>query len=322
MTPATQRMVKGGVAIVLVAVVFYSVNMSELVQALRNLSVWLGSFLILLSIAMVYLSAVKWKLFLELIGRGAGKDGQRGTAEVSAFRLFHLYMVGYFVNLILPSYVGGDVVRSWSIGKQVGQHEALAATILERYTGLVAMIALAVIFVWFVPSVTIEIRLSVLAVAGGLAVITFVALSSSALRKLSAIPQLTKICHHLGQIQSGFRLARGRPDLLIGTLALSFLFHTLTVVNTMIAGIAVGWEFPPPLQLFVVLPLILLVSALPLSPQGLGIQEGAFYFFLQSVGATPAQALGVALILRAKSYLLSLWGGAVWWWDQRRIGAD
>ena len=59
--------------------------------------------------------------------------------------LFNLYLVGYFVNLFMPSYLGGDLVRSWYAGKEIGQHEALAATILERYTGFVAMIVLAIL---------------------------------------------------------------------------------------------------------------------------------------------------------------------------------
>ena len=90
------------------------------------------------------------------------------------------------------------------------------------------------------------------------------------------------------------------------------MYHTVTVVNTLAAAAAVGWSQPPVAELFVVLPLILLVGALPLTPNGLGIQEGAFFFFLCAVGASPAQALGVALVLRAKSYVLALFGWLVW----------
>ena len=35
-------------------------------------------------------------------------------------------------------------------------------------------------------------------------------------------------------------------------------------------------------------------------------------FFLHAVGATTGQALAIALILRAKSYLLAIFGALVW----------
>ena len=79
-----------------------------------------------------------------------------------------------------------------------------------------------------------------------------------------------------------------------------------------VAAQAVGWENPPVWDLFVVLPLILLLAALPVAPSGLGLQEGAFYFFLHAVGANSGQALGVGIVLRAKSYAIAILGGLVW----------
>jgi len=114
------------------------------------------------------------------------------------------------------------------------------------------------------------------------------------------------------KIELGMRFGFSDRLLLTKAIGLSLLFHTLTVVNTAAVAAAVGWTEVPWSDLFVVVPLILLVGAIPLSPQGLGIQEGAFLFFLESIGATSAQALGVGIVLRAKSYVLALLGGGVW----------
>jgi uncharacterized membrane protein YbhN (UPF0104 family) len=95
-------------------------------------------------------------------------------------------------------------------------------------------------------------------------------------------------------------------------MALSFLFHLLTVVNTYAAGWAIGWESPNFGGLFVVVPLILLVSMIPITPSGLGLTEGAFVFFLQRVGATEVEGLGVALVLRAKVVIIAAVGGLLW----------
>jgi hypothetical protein len=223
-----------------------------------------------------------------------------------------LYLLGYFVNLLLPSYIGGDLVRSFYAGKQLGQHAAFTATILERYTGLFAMLSMAFVFVWFVQACTFEIKAVVCILMLGLVVLTLVAISGVWLKALSKIRALGSIVQHLEKVHSGFMVAKRNPALIIKTLLLSYLYHCFTVANTVVAAAAVGWYEPPLWQLFIILPLILLLGSLPLAPNGLGLQEGVFVFFLQLVGATPAQALGLALVLRAKSYILALCGGLVW----------
>jgi len=212
----------------------------------------------------------------------------------------------------MPAYVGGDLVRRWYIGKRVGQHEALTATILERYTGLVAMVGLATLFVWIVDGITFEIQVTVVLAALGLFGLTLVALSEWVVVYLGKFSRLNFIVFHIRKVQAGLRLAKSNKPLLIKTLVLSLLFHCVTVVNVMAAAYAVGWFDPPVWKLFVVLPLILLIGSIPVTPSGLGVQEGAFYYFLHAIGASPAQALGVGVVLRAKAYVLAFIGGLIW----------
>ncbi|MCB0339007.1 MAG: flippase-like domain-containing protein, partial [Bdellovibrionales bacterium] len=142
--------------------------------------------------------------------------------------------------------------------------------------------------------------------------LTAVSLSDKLLVPLRKFHRLSILVEHLEKIQKSFHLVKGDKGLFAKALLLSLVYHVLTIFNTVAAGYAVGWFDPPIAKLFVVVPLILLVSALPLAPNSLGIQEGAFYFFLHSVGATPEQALGLALVLRVKSYALALLGWMVW----------
>lgn len=295
------RTAKNLLGVCAICALAFWVDIHELLGALSQLTLSAVLGLALLAAALIYVSALKWGLFLNELG-----------ARESTLRLFALYLVGYFVNLLLPSYVGGDALRSWYVGKNFRQHDAAAATILERYTGLVAMVALALVFVWFPKAVSGQVKAAVLLVAFGVAALTIMARSARLLQMLSHNKRAAVITPHLLKVQACFAVAAANKKLLLKALALSFLYHSLTVVNTMMAAYAVGWYDAPLLDLFVVLPLILLIGALPLTPQGLGIQEGAFYFFLHGVGATSAQALGVALVLRAKSYVLALIGGVIW----------
>lgn len=288
-------------ALLVLGALFLLVDISELWGALKELTWGAVFLLLLLSVVMIHVSVIKWRLFLQALG-----------SEQSSLRLFGLYLVGYFVNLLMPSYLGGDAVRSWYVGKRAGQHQALAATILERYTGVVAMLGMALVFMWFAAGVTEQIRWFVVAATVGVVFGTALCLSAQLSRWFARLPVVGRFAKHIERVQAGFRLARREPRLLLKALGLSLVFHSLTVVNTVVAGAAVGWYSAPWGELFVVLPLILLIAAIPVTPSGLGIQEGAFFYFLQVVGASPAQALGAALVLRAKVYVLAAVGGIVW----------
>jgi uncharacterized membrane protein YbhN (UPF0104 family) len=112
-------------------------------------------------------------------------------------------------------------------------------------------------------------------------------------------------------MESSLAAVRGALPVLFQSMLLSLLFHGLTVVNTQVAAWAIG---APPIAfggLFVVLPLILLLGSIPLTPQGLGVQEGMWVFFLGQIGVSPADSLAISLVLRAKSYLLGAAGCAI-----------
>lgn len=287
--------------LLLLAVLLSLVEAEPLISALSEITLEVFIYLMLVSVLLIYISALKWQLFLRELGNA-----------VHIVRLFNLYLVGYFVNMILPSFLGGDAVRSFYAGKKAGQHQALAATILERYTGFVAMILLGLLFSFWSQFVTTELALFLYGVAAALVLGTLIALSDTASALLLRLPFGSVVVPHLMKVQEGFHLAGKNKALLLKALLLSLLFHMVTVVNVIVAAWAVGWNDPPAQALFVVLPFILLLSAIPLAPGGLGIQEGAYYYFLQLIGATPAEALGVGIVLRAKVFLLSLIGGVVW----------
>lgn len=298
------------VGILALSLAVYFADVGSLYRALTHLTLQWIVVLALLAVILVLVSAIKWRLFLHELAPAEAVPPSLAT-------LFGLYLVGYFVNLVLPSYLGGDAVRSYYVGRTVGQHEAAAATILERYTGLVAMLGLALGVMWLSELATPGVRITVILLSVAVVLGTVAALSSRLLIFLEQMPVVGRTVSHLRKVQTGLLFARGRPRLLIATALLSVVYHSCTVLNTLAAAYAVGWTEAPIAELFVVLPLILLIGAIPISPQGLGLQEGAFLYFLSGIGAMPAQALALGLVLRAKSYVLALIGGIFWMVENR-----
>ena len=284
--------------ILCVVLLYRAVDVKALMKLFYELSPVMILLLIGISFLLVLISAIKWKVFLDFLG------GNASLAE-----LYRLYLVGIFVNLILPSYLGGDAVRSFKIGQSVGQHRAASATILERYTGFTAMLGIGIVATFFTTLITWQMKLVLVAMFIGVVCFTALSLSSTLRSYFSWLPYFHKCELHMLKLSESFHLVRGHAKTLIETYSLSILYHSCTVFNTWACAEAVGWTNPHIGSLFVVLPIILTIGAVPISPQGLGLQEGAFLFFLTRLGATPEQALGIAIILRAKGYILAILGG-------------
>jgi uncharacterized protein (TIRG00374 family) len=269
--------------------------------------------LFLIGILMVWLSALKWQVFVRAAGHDAG-----------ILHLMKLYTVGYFFNTFTPSYIGGDIARSYHLGRFLNnQKDAFAATFLERFTGLLAMSILGVLFVCLGAKVTAGVEYAIFIVAigaVGLALIffsrkfcqLFESMATALMVKFLPEKYSKKGTSIMTKVLSAMESARGNMPLFVKAMMLSLAFHVGTVLNTWAAARAVGWENPDPMGLFIVVPLVLLVGMVPLTPAGIGIQEGAFLFFLQRIGATEAQGLGVGVVLRAKVMVIAMLGGLLW----------
>jgi len=301
------------IAVFLLVALFYFVGAPELIATLKNIQLEFVVYLLLLAVVLIWASCLKWQLFV-----------RAGGHNVPILHLMKLYTVGYFFNVFTPSYIGGDVARSFHLGRYLeNQRDAFVATFLERFTGLVAMSLLGLIFVAVGTEATAGVELAILVVGTGvllLAVVCFsktlctfaFSLSKKVLRRIGRGRWPEKLIAILDKIDEGMGAARANWSLVAKALLLSLFFHVLAVFNTYVAARAVGWENPDLGGLFVVVPLVLLVSMAPITPSGLGIQEGAFLFFLERIGGTRGQGLGVGLVLRAKVMLVAVCGGLLW----------
>jgi uncharacterized protein (TIRG00374 family) len=297
----SRRLLKAVVAVIAAFAVFWAVDASLVYDALSRISSSDIVILAAISFLLIGASVWKWGCFLAYLGISAG-----------FWRLFRLYLIGYFVNVFTPSFVGGDVVRSLYIGSSVDKAHAVSATFLERYTGVVAMLAMALCAVFLSDAATFEIQLLVVSLSVGCGLATWFIFAGTLGTLAGRLRAPEKILRIIDRVHEG--LVWGVEDfrLVAKALVISLMFHLLTVINTAAVASAIGWSTVPWTSLVIVVPLILIVGAVPISPQGLGIQEGAFVFFLSSVGATTDQALAIALVLRVKSYLLAICGGLLW----------
>lgn len=277
------------------------VGSKEVVGLLLSVDPLLFFLLMAVSGLLIQISIIKWRLFLRFYGECA-----------SLRELFSLYLVGYFFNTFFPSQVGGDAVRSWSLGKRVGQRVAFSATLLERATGFVTMILFGGLGVLCAPDVPWAVVLIYSGIAMATLTVIVIVLNEKWAHWFIRLIPTHKYQEKFRLFHEGMARALTAKSVLLKAFGLSILFHGMAVFNTIFAGYVVGWKSAGFFDMCVVLPLILLFGSIPVSPSGLGIQEGAFYFFLQSIGASPSQSVATALILRIKVLVLAVCGGGIW----------
>jgi hypothetical protein len=261
--------------------------------------------LITLSLLVNWVSAVKW--FLILRSRGA---------ELSLTRLFGVYLIGKFFSNFAPGMIGGDMMRAVIIGRSLGSYaQAAASILLERFTGLVALLLLAAVTVLALPAGgNAALQLSVMAaLTVGTAAIVLVFLDTGRnllFRVIAPLPGGQRITSKLASLHAEMAFMVASRNVLFATLALSVVFYTLAGIALHMSCLAVS-AHPNPLDVAIATPAIYLVTTIPVSLNNIGWWEWVVGLFLRDAGLTIAAGIAVGLLMRAVSLCVSLIGGVL-----------
>ena len=241
--------------------------------------------------------------------------------------LFGIYCIGLFFNLAFPTVIGGDVVKMYYAGKPSKSFaQSFAATFLDRDAGMLAMmiIACAVIVihpVW-VPSIPVSIIIwGVFAafILGNIAI--FAPSCHRILTDLLRFLRLPKIEHKINLISNAFQISGKHPAALLVSLLISLVNQLLVITVTWI--LALGLRIDAPLSIFMVfVPVITLISMIPISLNGMGLREYAFMSLFSSVGIPPASCIALGLLSSLVTILSSLPGGLVYIFFKNRNDAQ
>lgn len=233
------------------------------------------------------------------------------TSWVEAFRLTY---VGLFFNTILPGSTGGDLVRAYAVvrGHSERRADALTSVGADRVIGLLGMAILSSVAIWSADERFADLRPWVLSallvlVLGSLAVV------NPWLRRLvrfDAILARLPQGQRLAKIDEAVRAYARQPGGVTIALLLSMGNHLASTACCYFIGHALGdtHSFHDYLCIVTVANTI---SALPLSPGGLGVGEVAFGTLLAL--ADGMYMIGVATSILYRLFLagLGLGGGLV-----------
>jgi len=254
-----------------------------------------------------YMTSLRWKGLLEVQG-----------AKIRQPILFKSCMVAVFFNQIMPSTIGGDVIRmydSWKAGAT--RAVSISTIVVDRVLGLFALAIFAVLGLFFVQGDFSEaqyVPLAVIAVAMGLG--GFIALVFSPFRVMVNLARAiyTKLPgpfgKFFGKVDKAVEPFRGRHGSLIRALVISLLMQLNVVLLHYLLSLEIGIELGF-FDYFYVVPVALFVMLIPISINGIGVRESMFVFLLGTMGVAKADALVLSLLVFAVFLVHGLIGGLV-----------
>lgn len=255
-------------------------------------------------VAAQLLSAVRWRWLSQPLGFDRPLRAYVGD-----------YFVGMFFNLLLPTSIGGDAVRAISLNARSGRKmAALLSVLLDRLSGLLVLLALAC-GAALVSPIALPPWMQVVifsAAAAALVGLLMLPVAIRVLTQLDANHRVLAKCRRLAEsLQSALVVFRGRPRLVIVSTLLSLAIQLSGVVQVAMIGAALGLDVPTAVY-GVAVPMVALLTLLPVSLNGMGVREAGMVVFLQPAGVGASQAVAVAFLWFCSQTVAGLVGGAVY----------
>lgn len=233
------------------------------------------------------------------------------TRWYDAFRYTY---TGLFFNAVVPGFNGGDVARVVAVVRDHPDRraDALMTVVVDRAIGLVAMVLLGTAVILASDDRLQEVKLPV-ALFSALLLAGLAAYFHPGVRRLV---RFERIVQRLPQADRILRLDRAARRLLRHpfevalAVALSFANHLLGGLAVFSVAAALGTTLGLG-DWLATMAIANTLSAVPISPGGLGVGEVLFGSLAATLGSTYAIGVTTSLLYRLALYAMSLLGGLV-----------
>ncbi len=292
--------IKGVVTIGLIGVLAKNVDLGRMTDHLKETDPWLFVVGMVVMAVQAILAAWRWNLVLHY-----------KRIAIGFTKLLRFLWLGLFFNQVLPSTVGGDAVRGYSLVREgCSLGAASVAVLVDRVMGISGLVLLVVI----------TSPLSFKYLPAGAARSGVLAVVAGALFGLILLMLLDRVATHFLQ----WRLARGLTamsrearHLMFGkgpglqVLGLSVVIQLLSIAAIAIlakaASIDVAFD-----ALILVLPVATLLMTIPISVAGWGVREGVMVVGLGYASVSPERAMALSVLYGLLLLVVALPGGLAW----------
>ncbi len=232
--------------------------------------------------------------------------------RVGTVRLLYAYLSGLFFNLVLPSTIGGDAVRTLDIAGYTGEKSStiLGTVVMDRMFGFFGL------FTVLIFSLLFGFRRfqdpSILAAAAALLVLVIfmsgIMFSRRVFRFCFGWMPFARVRDYLRRVHAVTREYRDKKGALAVAWSLSIAIHVGLAFVFLLTAAALG-ERVAVLYALMFVPMVTAFSSLPFSIGGLGLRDAATVFVFTKVGMSTEPAFAISLLSFGFMFLLGLLGG-------------
>jgi glycosyltransferase 2 family protein len=271
------------------------VDINELKQSLLSIPLPTLGVVVVIFFFGQLLSSYKWWLL-----------ARSGSIEVPWLLAVRAYFLGMAVNCFGLGTVGGDLARALVLGSKSKQNPtALASVFADRVHGITVLAAIGVVSMVFSDRQHIGSEYLMLLPVCIIAVV--IAWYFGPGIALAVLPKGGALHKNMEQIAQVFP----RDPATISYISLiSLVFHLLQIGLHQVMAAGFGIQIPWPV-LLVTIPVINILSSLPISWNGLGVRENGYLFFLAPLFLSREHAIAFGVMWLLAMAISSVIGGLV-----------
>jgi uncharacterized membrane protein YbhN (UPF0104 family) len=193
---------------------------------------------------------------------------------------------------ILPTTVGGDIVRVVAVAGHTGTALAVRSVMCDRVVGLAVLVAMVVAMLplfAFLASIGAAFAALASVSLGGVSMFLVLLAYRDRLLRLPWIGKYPSL------IAADLRRMFTKDPMTLVVVLLAIAGHVLSVlmIFSLARALAASISF---FQALVIVPPVLLISALPISVGGWGVREGALAAGFAMIGASSEAAVGASVL--------------------------
>ena len=270
------------------------IDFSHFRDAWSKIDYWYLAFAYILLFVSVLANSLKWWKLLQV-----------QKVKTSYMRVTSHYLVGYLFNNFITGV--GEVKRMYDLSKESGNpHGVVASVVMERWTGVISQVTMALLALGWAYKEIPQLH-NILLICGVLFLILLAVFLL--LGKISHIPFIDRF-KKIHEWLDTFREAHSEYIKQPGSLATAFLLSLVAPIMLIFIHwlLILGIGYQASLWSFVLfIPIISVFSQLPVTINGIGVQE-LLFVHLFAIAGIPAETSFTVSIL---SHLLKIGVGLV-----------
>jgi uncharacterized protein (TIRG00374 family) len=280
---------------------------AQMAEALRQANwnwLWLG---VVVFFGCTVLATVRWKILLQVQG-----------IDMGWVRTWQLFMIGMFFNLFMLGSTGGDVVKMFLTMREARDNKAAAllSVFMDRVIGMMALILISLGFLYFRydklsdSAASATLLTTLLWLLAGAVVVIVGMFVGSAFGWVHYLPQWTPLRGRIVEVSAACHVYAKGWRQTIWAFLVSFPLFAMFFITFYCAARAYT-DALGLVDVFSVLPIVAVITAIPISVSGIGLRESLFVSLLAPFGVGAA----VATLISVSGFLIntvgSLAGGLV-----------